>query len=244
MVHWPDAVVVLSREQLDAFRGAAPAQAVELVPNGIDAAPYLRHERAAAGSAAGSDAPLRLIYIGRLVGGKGLLETIEGLRIARARGIAARLVIAGNGPEEARLRDYVRAAGLTREVSFVGAAYGEHKAQLLSQADAFALASYTEGLPYSLLEAMAAGVVPIVTAVGAIPDVVSDGEHGLFVAPRDAGAIAQAIAKLAQDRAALERMSAAARKHVAAAYSIERVARDFSQLYWGLCATRASRAAT
>ena len=240
MTRWPDAVVVLSREQLDEFRGAAPAQAVELVPNGIDAAPYLRQNR----PAGGSDAPLRLIYIGRLVGGKGLLETIEGLRIAHARGIAARLVIAGNGPEEARLRDYVRAAGLTREVSFVGAAYGEHKAQLLSQADAFALASYTEGLPYSLLEAMAAGVVPIVTAVGAITDVVSDGEHGLFVAPRDAEAIAQAIARLAQDRAALERMSTAARKHVAAAYSIERVARDFSQLYWGLCATRAPRAAT
>ncbi len=240
MTQWPDAVVVLSREQLEAFRAAAPAQAVELVPNGIDCEPYLRHER----PAPAADTPLRLIYVGRLVGGKGLLETIEGLRIAHARGIAARLVIAGNGPEEPRLRDYVRAAGLTREVSFVGAAYGEHKAQLLSQADAFALASYTEGLPYSLLEAMAAGVVPIVTAVGAIPDVVTDGEHGLFVAPRDAEAIAQAIARLAQDRAALARMSEAARKRIAAAYSLERVARDFSQLYWGLCATRAPRAAT
>ena len=239
MLHWPDAVVVLSREQLEAFRAAVPAQAVELVPNGIDCAPYACHERSPVG-----DTALRLIYVGRLVGGKGLLETIEGLRIARARGIAARLVIAGNGPEEPRLRDYVREAGLTRDVAFVGAAYGEHKAQLLAQADAFALPSYTEGLPYSLLEAMAAGVVPIVTAVGAIPDVVTDGEHGLFVAPRDAEAIAQAIATLAQDRAALERMSDAARKRIAAAYSIERVARDFSQLYWGLCATRAPRTAT
>src|SRR5207237_6335003 len=200
---------------------------------------YACHERSPVGAAA-----LRLIYVGRLVGGKGLLETIEGLRIARARGIAARLVIAGNGPEEPRLRDYVREAGLTRDVSFVGAAYGEHKAQLLAQADAFALPSYTEGLPYSLPEAMARGVVPVVTAVGAIPDVVTDGEHGLFVAPRDAETIAQAIATLAQDRAALERMSDAARKRIAAAYSIERVARDFSQLYWGLCATRAPRTAT
>jgi glycosyltransferase involved in cell wall biosynthesis len=240
MLTWPDLVVVLSREQLDAFRQAAPGQAVELVPNGIDCGPYLRYNR----PAAEPDAPLRLIYVGRLVPGKGLLESIEGLRIARSRGVKARLVIAGNGPEEPRLRQYTRDAGLTRDVSFVGAAYGEQKAQLLAQADALTLASYTEGLPYSLLEAMAAGVVPIVTPVGAIPDVVTQGEHGLLVAPRDAGAIADAIGTLAQDRAMLARMSAAARQRIAAAYSIERVARDFSQLYWGLCTARAPKAAT
>src|SRR5258706_5640897 len=160
---------------------------------------------------------MRLIYIGRVVDGKGLLEMIEGLRLARSRGVAARLVIAGNGSEEPRLRQYVREAGLTREVSFVGAAWGEHKAQLLSQADALVLASYAEGLPYSLLEAMAAGVVPIVTPVGAIPDVVTDGEHGLVVAPRDAETIAQAIAALAADRVRLTRMSAACRQHIATA---------------------------
>lgn len=240
MLRWADLIVVLSREQLDAFNRAAPGQAIEIVPNGIDCAPYLRYNRAAAEAGA----PLRLIYIGRLVPGKGLLETLEGLRLARSQGINARLVVAGNGPEEPRLRQYARDAGLAREVSFVGAAYGDHKAQLLAQADALALASYTEGLPYSLLEAMAAGVVPIVTPVGAIPDVVTEGEHGLLVAPRDAGAIAQAITKLAADRALLVRMSAACRKHIATSYSIERVARDFSQLYWGLCAARAPKAAT
>jgi len=242
MLTWPDLVVVLSRAQLEAFRRAAPGQAVEIVPNGIDCTPYLRCNRAAAPSDKCADAPLRLIYVGRLAAGKGLLETIEALRLARSRGVNARLVIAGNGPEEARLRQYTREAGLTREVSFVGAAFGEHKTQLLAQADALALASYAEGLPYSLLEAMAAGVVPIVTPVGAIPDVVTDGEHGLVVAPRDAETIAQAIAALAADRVRLTRMSAACRKHIATAYSIERVARDFSQLYWGVCATRAPKA--
>ncbi|HEY5899456.1 MAG TPA: glycosyltransferase family 4 protein [Burkholderiales bacterium] len=235
MLRWPDAVVVLSREQRDAVLELAPDQTVEIVPNGIDCAPYLRYNRAAPDP----QSPLRLIYIGRLAGGKGLLETLEGLRIACARGFNARLVLAGSGPEELRLRQYVREAGLAREVSFVGAAFGEHKAQLLSQADAFVLASYGEGLPYSLLEAMAAGVVPVVTPVGAIPDVMTEHEHGLFVAPRDAGAIAAAIATLACDRAALARMSAACRKRIGGAYSIERVAKDFSALYWALCATRA-----
>ncbi|TMH31846.1 MAG: glycosyltransferase, partial [Betaproteobacteria bacterium] len=152
--------------------------------------------------------------------------------------------LAGSGPEEPRLRQYARDAALARDVAFVGPAYGAQKAQLLAQADVLVLASYGEGLPYSLLEAMAAGVVPIVTPVGAIPDVVSEGEHGLFVAPRDAETIAQAIARLAAERTSLARMSAACRARIAAAYSLERVARDFSQLYWGLCAMRTPKAAT
>ena len=230
----PDVVVVLSQAERDRFRAAAPAQLVEALPNGIDCQPYQRHNRAAPDR----DAPLRLIYVGRIASGKGLFESIEALRLARAQGIAARLVLAGSGPEEARLRQYARDAGLTREVTFVGPAYGDLKARLLSEADVLLLPSYSEGLPYSLLEAMAAGVVPIVTPVGAIPDVMTDGEHGLLVEPRDAGAIAAAIGKLSKDRIAVARMSAACRKRIAAAYSIERVAKDFSELYWSLCATR------
>lgn len=234
-VRWPDAVVVLSRAEHQAFRDVATS--VETVPNGIDCEPYQRYNR----PAPDAGAPLRLIYVGRLAPGKGLIETIEALRLVRKRGIAARLVLAGSGPEEPRLRQYVREAGLAREVSFVGPAHGEHKTRLLSQADVLALPSYSEGLPYALLEAMAAGVVPIVTRVGAMPDVLVEGEHGLFVEARDAEAIAGAIARLAADRVLLARMSAACRKRIAAAYSIERVAKDFSQLYWGLCAARAPR---
>jgi glycosyltransferase involved in cell wall biosynthesis len=228
----PDVVVVLSQAERDRWRALAPAQLVEALPNGIDCPPYQRYNR----ELADRDMPLRLIYIGRLAPGKGLLESLEALRIARSRGVAARLVLVGGGAEEARLRQYVREAGLTRDVTFVGPAYGDAKARLLSQADALLLPSYSEGLPYSLLEAMAAGVVPVVTPVGAIPDVVADGEHGLIVPPRDADAIASAIERLSSDRSAVARMSATCRKHVAAAYSIERVAKDFSELYWGLCA--------
>jgi glycosyltransferase involved in cell wall biosynthesis len=231
----PDVVVVLSQAERERWRAAAPAQLVEALPNGIDCQPYRRYNRAAADR----DTPLRLIYIGRLAPGKGLFESIEAVRLARSRGVAARLVVAGSRQEEARLRQSVREAGPAREVTFVGPAYGDLKARLLSQADVLLLPSYSEGLPYSLLEAMAAGVVPVVTPVGAIPDVVNDGEHGVLVQPRDAGAIACAIERLSLDKATVARMSAACRKRIANAYSIERVAKDFSELYWGLCATRA-----
>ena len=234
LARWPDAVVVLSEREAQAWRARGAAAALHVVPNGIDCAPFLRQNRAAPDPAA----PLRLIYVGRLAPRKGLLEAIEALRLVRGHGIAARLVVAGSGPEEPRLREHVRESGVTRDVSFVGPAYGEQKARLLAQADALLLPSYSEGLPYALLEAMAAGVVPVVTPVGAIPEVVKQGEHGLFVEPRDAEAIAEAIARLARDRMSLARMSAACRKRAAAEYSLERLAQHFSALYAALCPAR------
>ena len=234
---WPDAIVVLSQAEAETFREWAPGQVVEVVANGIDA----RLFQLLARPAAEQGAPLRLIYIGRLVEGKGLGETIEAVRLARARGTSVRLILAGSGGLEGALRRQVRESGLARDVSFVGPAHGEHKARLLSLADALVLASYSEGLPYALLEAMAAGVVPIVTPVGAIPEVMNDGEHGVLVPTHDAHAIAAAIERLAASHAERARMSAASRARIAAAYSIERVARDFTQLYWGACATRAPR---
>ena len=222
-----DLVVVLSSVERSTLRELIPAQAVALVPNGVDCQAYRRQPRAPADP----QAPLRLIYVGRLASGKGLAETIEALRLARAAGCAARLVITGSGPEEPHLRRQVRDAGLTHEVSFTGPAWGEHKARLLSLSDVMVLASYSEGMPYGLLEAMAAGVVPVATPVGAIPDMIRDAVHGALVAPRDAQAIARAVAGLAADRDALARMSAACSQRAATAYSIERLAGDFSALY-------------
>lgn len=226
----PDVVVVLSRAERDAWQALLPDQAVAVVPNGIDCAAFRRFNR----PAHDPQALLRVVYVGRLARGKGLDELLEGLRLAREQGVAARLVLAGTGPEEPRLRRRVREAGLADDVSFAGAAFGEHKARLLSVSDVLALPSYSEGLPYALLEAMAAGVVPLVTPVGAVPDVVEDGVHGALVAPRDAPALARALRRLAADRAALARMSAACRQRVAAEYSLERMAEDFSLLYCSL----------
>lgn len=235
---WPDAIVLLSEREAAAWRERGAAGTAQVVPNGIDCTRYLRHSRTP-----DPRAPLRLIYVGRLAPRKGLAESIEALRLARERGVAARLVVAGGGPEEARLRQQVRESAIERDVSFVGPAYGEQKARLLAQADVLLLPSYSEGLPYALLEAMAAGVVPVVTPVGAVPEAVRAGEHGLFVEPRDAEAIAQAIASLAADRGALARMSAACRRRAAERYSLERLAADFSTLYWSLCPVRAPNAA-
>lgn len=83
----------------------------------------------------------------------------------------------------------------------------------------------------ALLEAMAAGAVPITTRVGAIPDVMQDGVHGLFIEDRNPVALARAIVKLDDDRMLLSRMAQAGRMRVLEYYTLARMANDFGRVY-------------
>src|SRR5262245_28252374 len=226
------AIVVLAQVELEAYRRLFPGRQVLACPNSVDVAQYSKIARAHSDTAA----PLELVYVGRLTAEKGLYEALRGLQLANRDGARARLAVAGSGPEEARLRQFARELGAC--ASFVGPVSGEDKITLLTRADVLILASYSEGLPYALLEAMAAGTAVITTRVGAIPDVVTEGVHGLFVPSRDAGAIARAIATLAADREALARMGRACRRRIAGGYSMERLSRELRSLYVEICATR------
>jgi glycosyltransferase involved in cell wall biosynthesis len=223
----PDLVVVLAKVELDAYTAFVPRQAIAVLPNGIECRPFdhvptvLSHP----------EAPLRLVYVGRIAREKGLYETLQAMRLAHELGVDARITVAGAGPEEPRLRRYAQALGIASRVTFPGPVFGDDKVRLLSGADVMVLASYSEGLPYALLEGMAAGIPVIATPVGAIPDVMSHGTHGFIVPPRDAKSIAEALALMAGDRDRLSWMSRACRRRIRAAYSIERLAAELSHHY-------------
>jgi glycosyltransferase involved in cell wall biosynthesis len=238
----PDMVVVLAGVELEAYREFVPDQLVVKLPNGIDCRPFGRVPTVLSRT----DHPLRLVYIGRLAREKGLYEMLQALRLAVHIGTDARLIVAGDGPEAEGLRRCATALGIGSRVSFVGAVFGDAKIRLLAMSDVAVLPSYAEGLPYALLEAMAAGRPVLATPVGAIPDVATDGTHGYLVAPRDPAAIAEAIGKLAGDREGLSWMSRACRKRALAAYSIERLARElalhYRQLLQGIAVSAADSA--
>ncbi len=128
----------------------------------------------------------------------------------------------------------IAAAGLATHVHLIGEVFAEAKRQLWYQTDVLALPSYHEGLPYALLEAMACGVVPVASPVGAIPDVMQDRVHGLLVPPREPQAVAYALEQLAGDRLLLQRLSQAARERVVTCYSVTRLADQFTELYQSL----------
>ncbi len=230
LLSMPDVVVVLSERELAAQRQLVPEQHIRLIPNAVDTAPFLQLPLRRYAPAR----PLELLYLGRLAREKGLYELLHALAIARSRGADARLCLVGSGAEQARLKQTVDRLQLSSVVTFAGAAFGVAKLERLSQADVLALPSYSEGLPYSLLEGMAAGKAVLVTPVGAIPDVVTPGVHGLFVPPRDIEALACAITTLSADRASLERIGAACRQRVVCQYSMEQLVRNFSSLYEAL----------
>jgi glycosyltransferase involved in cell wall biosynthesis len=223
-----DTIVVLSQAELREYRAFVPGKSVACVPNGVDPVSVIVAPRAR-GSATGG--PLQVLYLGRLAAHKGIYETLDALHRLRARGRRIRFVVAGAGPEAARLRARAEALGLEADVRFAGPVHGEAKARLLCESDLLVLASYTEGLPYALLEGMAAGLVPVVTPVGAVPEVMSDGIHGRIVPMKDPRAIAEALAWLDENRTSLARMREACRRRVASAFTQDRLATEFNRVY-------------
>jgi glycosyltransferase involved in cell wall biosynthesis len=227
-----DAVSVLSSAELAAYRKFDPRIKVHLVPNAIDPSGLDGRTRSC-----NADRPLRLVYVGRLVRTKGLFEVVEAMTELKRSKRDVSLCIAGEGPDQAALMAAVQKAGLGDCIRFLGSVFDAEKWRLWLDSDVFVFPTYhREGLPYSLLEAMAAGCVPVTTPVAAIPDVMKNRQHGLFVPANDALALATAVAALDDDRAGLFRMAEAARRRALEHYTVARLADDFRRLYHGCLA--------
>jgi sugar transferase (PEP-CTERM/EpsH1 system associated) len=154
-----------------------------------------------------------------------LLEAFARLRVALPD---AHLTLVGDGPERASLEARRALLGLDHAVTFAGAR--ADVAPLLAAFDVFALASRSEGMSLTLLEAAAAGLPVVATRVGGNAEVVVAGETGLLVPPGEPGALASALAAVAANphRAAL---GAAGRARVEHRFGVARMARAYAELY-------------
>lgn len=138
-------------------------------------------------------------------------------------------VVVGDGAMRDELLAQRDALGLQRNVSFTG--FIAHADGVLGAFDVFVLSSRSEGLGSSILDAFAADVPVIATAVGGIPELVEHGETGLLVTAGDASAMAASILGLLEDRAWARRLAAAARLRVEREYSIGRMTERYLSLY-------------
>ncbi len=138
-----------------------------------------------------------------------LLQALEQLGPERER---LRVLLVGDGPLEASLRQYVRDAGLERWVAFAG--YREDIPRLLAGADLYVLPSLSEGMPRSILEAMAMELPVIASDIRGCRELVRHGETGLLVPPADPRALAEALRRLAGDAALRRQMGQAGRQRV------------------------------
>jgi glycosyltransferase involved in cell wall biosynthesis len=155
-------------------------------------------------------------------------------RVAAQR--PARLVLLGRGPAEPALRAL---AAATPGADVVFAGFTSDPAPAYAAADVVVLPSKWEGLGLALVEAAQHGRPAVATRVGGIPEIVEDGVTGLLVAPGDATAFGDAVARLVSDDVLRARMGAAARESAAQRFSLERYADDVERLYTGLVGGRA-----
>ena len=197
-----------------------PDDRIEVIYNGVDPAAIPlapgRRDPAAAAVAAefgiGDDTPV-VGVVAVLRPEKDHANLLRAMRLVLDEVPDARLLVIGDGEERARTEALADLLGIAGSVVFTGSR--SDVPTLLSVVDVVALASYTvECFPMALLEAMAAGVPTVATAVGGVPEMVADSVTGYVVEPRDPRAMASALVKVLRDRDAASMMGAAARKRV------------------------------
>ena len=172
-----------------------------------------------------------LTHIGRFAPPKNHLLLIEAFARVHAS-TPLYLLLVGGGELEHAVREQVAGLGLENRVRFLGVR--ADVADILRASDVFVLSSRVEGNPLSVMEAMAAGLPVVSTAVGGVPELVREGETGLLVPSEDAAALAQAMQALVDDPARRQAMGAAARQHAVAHFDIRHTVRQYEKLYESL----------
>jgi glycosyltransferase involved in cell wall biosynthesis len=155
-----------------------------------------------------AQAPLRLITVARLSPEKGLEDLLTAVASAGGAGADLAVELVGDGPDRERLEALAGELGITDRVRFAGfVGTRPDLVERLDAADVFVLPSRSEGLPHSVVEAMARGLPVVASAIGGLPELLGEGS-GIIVPPRDPDALAAVLVDLAADRAKLDDLSA------------------------------------
>jgi len=193
--------------------------AIHHIPHGVPLPRVVRQPR---------PGPIRAAFVGRLDVNKGVLDLPAIAASLQRRGVNTTWTIVGDGP----LRSSLEREWNGADVRHLGAAPSTVVEDLYRDHDVFVLPTRSEGFPLALLEAMNAGVVPVVSDVpSGVPEIISDGVDGFRVPVGSIDPFAGAIAQLAGDGRRLDAMSAAARKTVADRFRIDRSVARHYELY-------------
>lgn len=242
-----DAIITVSEaDRRAALRGRiCPPDKLVTIYNGLDKE-QLDRDFWQAGT--GREALRRGFGPGPVIGTVAMLYPTKGIRflITAARRVLARypearFVIVGEGPHRSELEELVSRANLSARVSFVGR--HDDVRRILGAFDLFVLPSVKEGLPYAVLEAMAAARPIVATRVGGIPEIIMHGRSGLLVPPGEAEPLAEAIISLLADPQDARQMGEEARKSIMREdFSADSMVAKTAQLYTRLLAEKLGEA--
>jgi glycosyltransferase involved in cell wall biosynthesis len=187
-----------------------------------------------------TDGQWQMVQACRLVPKKGLATSLRAFAIFSKTFPGARFTIAGEGPMEEELRGLASSLGIADRVSLTGFLPQESLRQLYSRSHFFLHPSETadgdvEGIPNSLLEAMASGLPAVATRHGGIPEVVVDGIAGLLCEERDHAAVAAALVRMASDSVLYRKIARAGSDSIRDQFSAERRIAEIEALYREAC---------
>ncbi|MBI3812629.1 MAG: glycosyltransferase [Nitrospirae bacterium] len=207
---------------------------LEVIPNAWlpEAAPDPRTRQQARRDLGASDDAIVIGAVGRLSREKGQGVLIEALTRLNDRAVMALLI--GEGPDEQGLKQQVAVLGLNGRVCFLG--YRNDMTAIYAGMDLAVIPSLSEGIPNVALEAMGRGIPLIATAVGGIPEMVTDRKSGLLVPPGDADALARAIRFMIDHPEERSKIGEAGRAAAAARYSLAERMKRVKALYERLMA--------
>lgn len=208
----------------------AEAAKVQVIYNGVDVQRFALMPREVARQQLGIDPKRRyLLYVGRLVGVKGLDLLLNAAAMVMRQEQNLELLLVGDGPEKAQLQQKAERLGITSRTHFIGVQPHDRIPLWMNAGDAFCLPSHKEGMPTVLLEALSCGTPVVATAVGGIPEVMADGEVGYLARSRDPEELASRLLQALRrdwDREAL--------REYAMRFSYEVVTQQLLELYQGV----------
>ena len=174
-----------------------------------------------------------VLFLGKIGEAKGCFDLLQAAGRLRQKYPDLKICMGGDG-DHARARAVAIECGLEQQLILPGWTDGAQKHQLLASASIYALPSYFEGLPMSILEAMAYGVPILASPVGGIPEAVEDGKDGILIAARDVDGLAHALDQLLGDAMRREQMGAHARQKIQETFSTERILPQIERIYSGI----------
>ncbi|HEY4688116.1 MAG TPA: glycosyltransferase [Anaerolineae bacterium] len=196
---------------------------IEIIPNGIDLDQFTHAKPLPRSSLGLPPDAVVLMYVGRIGSEKNLLGLLDAFARVCTAAPGVVLAIVGDGPQAAAVRARVAALNLSARVHFLGMRPNAEVPSLLKAADVFVTASYTEGHPMTIIEALAAGRPVLAYDVPGIHETITDGENGLL-APVGAEALAERIRRIASDAGLRTRLSDGAQRS-ASQFSMDITAR-------------------
>jgi glycosyltransferase involved in cell wall biosynthesis len=215
------AISDFGRSQLMRLSASERWPHIHVVRCGVDPAVYVAPaERSSRADGA------EVLFVGRLLHGKGLSLLFEAIAELRRRDLDVTASIVGDGPAREEAKRDLRRLGLSGHVRLLGSVSQDDIRSNYARADLFCLPSFAEGIPVVVMEAMAMAMPVVTTRIMGIPELIEDGSDGVLVAPGRADELTDALERLVRSPEERRTMGRAARRKVETEYDVARSAKS------------------